>query len=144
MATPPSDAIDWVRTSPSILAKALRFAIVGAASSLIYAVIAMLLVGGLEIAPKIASVVAYLVALPLNFLANRSFAFQSAGELKVDATRYALLHAAGMAIAFVSMSFAVDYLGGNYLIGVAITVVLVPAFNFLVANFWVFSKQRGR
>ncbi len=120
----------------------MRFILVGALSSLIYALIVAILVGGLDIAPKLASVFAYLGSLPLNFLANRGFAFRSEGTFHGDASRFVVMHTAGAAIAYGSMSLATDYLGSSYLIGIVFAVVLVPAFNFLLANFWVFRDQR--
>lgn len=129
-------------SSQSTTAKALRFCVVGGASSLLYAAIAVVLVSGLQVSPKLASVFSYLGSLPLNFVGNRRFTFQSGGAFYDEAFRFIALHATGAAVAFASMSLATDYLGGHYLIGVVFAVVLVPAVNFVVANAWVFRAQR--
>jgi putative flippase GtrA len=131
----------WFASSDAALARAARFGFVGAISTCIYAAIASILVGFVHLSPKPASVVAYLIAMPLNFLANRVISFRSDGPLQRESLRFVVMHVSGMAVAYGSMSLATDYLGSNYMVGIAIAAVLVPALSFLVANFWVFEKR---
>ncbi len=130
----------WFASSDAALARAVRFSFVGAISTCIYAAIALILVGFVQLGPKPASVVAYLIAMPLNFLANRAISFRSDGPLQRESLRFVVMHVSGMAVAYGSMSLATDYLGSNYMVGIVIAAVLVPALSFLVANFWVFKR----
>lgn len=140
--TRPRTMLAWIKDSPSIAAKAFRFAIVGFFSSAVFALIAALAVSGFAIPPNPASIIAYVGSMPLSFIGNRIFAFRSTDTYQSDALRFMVLHAVGISVAYGSMLFAAGFLGMHYLLGVLFAVVLVPAFNFLVANFWVFAHQQ--
>lgn len=124
-----------------LVGKALRFGLVGATCAAIYAVATIVQVSFLGVEERLASAVGYLLAVPVNFLANRSFSFRSNGAFFSDLARFVGLHAANMALAALLMGLAVDWLGFGYTTGIAVTVLLIPPTNFLLMNFWVFRLK---
>lgn len=133
--------IRWVGSNPSFIAKGIRFGMVGATSGLIFSGTTALLVSGFDANPKLASAVGYVTSMPINFIANRKFAFQSEGHWLGDVIRFCVLHLANIALTAGAMSIAVDALGLHYLFGVIAAILLVPVANFVAMYFWVFGQQ---
>lgn len=90
---------------------------------------------------KLASTFGYLVALPFNFAGNRHFSFRSSNALAGDAGRFLLLHAGNLIVTVMAMGTVVDLLGLHYSAGITVAVILVPAVNFLVMQWWVFRQK---
>lgn len=90
---------------------------------------------------QLASTFGYRVALPLNFAGNRHFSFRSSNALAGDAGRFLLLHAGNLIVTVMAMGTIVDLLGLHYSAGITVAVILVPAVNFLVMQWWVFRQK---
>lgn len=131
-------------SSDALALKVLRFGVIGVLSSGIFAAVTWWLVGPLQVDPKMASVVAYLASVPLNFLGNRYFSFRSSNALAGDFGRFALLHAGNIFLTAFAMGIVVDALGLHYAFGILGAVVLVPCVNFMAMNWWVFRHIKTR
>jgi hypothetical protein len=70
---------------------------VGGATTLFYGVMAWRSSSMRHVAPVPASVLAYIAAVPLNFLLQRGFAFRSENRVQRDLPRYLLVHAGNIA-----------------------------------------------
>ena len=134
----------WFGSDGSIFAKGLRFGFVGAISGLIFAAITAALISGAGFDEKLSSIVGYVVSMPANFFANRSFSFRSQGRIWSDAVRFASLHFVNMAVTAGAMGAAVNVLALHYLFGVAGAILLVPLANFFLMNIWVFGARARR
>ena len=134
--------LSWLTHGPSLAAKILRFGLVGAASGLIFAIATTALIK-LGSGEKIASVLAYIVSMPVNFVGNRSFAFRSQGPLLGDVMRFCAVHVANMAVTAGAMGAAVNALGLHYGYGIAGAILLVPTVNFMLMNLWVFRRREA-
>ena len=136
----------WSRLhkSPHLLAKALRFAIIGSLNSFIFASVTALLVSMLWVAPVPASIVGYCVSVPISFLGHRQFSFRSRGHWPVEASRFVLVQLVSIAATAGSMYLAVDHFAAAYYWGMVAAVILVPVLNFALANLWVFGKPAAR
>jgi putative flippase GtrA len=130
--------------SNSVLFKVLRFALVGVLSSGIFSVVTVLMAGLGGLDPTFSSVIAYLVAVPLNFIGNRTFSFLSRNGVVGDLSRFAAMHVANILLVTVAMETAVNVLHFNYTVGILAGVVLVPAVSFVAMNWWVFRSSVGR
>ena len=75
----------WLHKSPHLLAKAIRFALVGLLNGCIFAAVTALLVSGLGVDPIPASVAGYCLSVPLGFLGHRQFSFRSRGHWLAEA-----------------------------------------------------------
>lgn len=118
-----------------------RFASVGVISSGVYVVAVACFVELAHLDPMIASGLSYVVALPVNFLGNRSFTFQSTGDIRVEIAKFMVVHAVNVSISTLSMYWAVEHAGLTYWIGSAMAVAFVPISTFLTMKLWVFAGQ---
>jgi len=133
----PRRALGWLVRGDGIGARALRFAGVGGLSSLAYVVLA----GGLSTTalPAVtAAALAYLVLLPVNFVAHRHATFRSTRPPQKQIGRFAVLHLASFGAATGGMAAAVTGFGLSPWIGAASALVLVPLASFLAMQLWVF------
>jgi putative flippase GtrA len=134
----------WFGSDGSLVAKGLRFGLVGATSGLIFACTTALLISGAAIDETLASMIGYVISMPVNFFANRSFSFRSQGHILSDAMRYAALHIVNIAVTAGAMEAAVNALGVHYVFGIIGAIVLVPLANFVLMEIWVFGRPAQR
>lgn len=137
------------RPAPGGLAqKFVRFALVGGLSTLAYGLFAWMAVEHLRLPPLIATIAAYGLVIPLNFLLQRSFAFGSEGAISREVPRFLLVHGFNMAASLATMWVVVDRCGLDYRWGIAATMAIVPGLVFIALNGWVFgagtAAQRPR
>lgn len=131
-----------IASSEAWTAKAVRFAVIGLLSSLTFALTTSAVIVFFSTDPKIASMIGYILAMPVNFAGNRTFSFRSKGSIWKDMIRFLLLHSASMALTAAIMTVSVDILQLHYTVGVAATCILVPIANFLAMNLWVFARRK--
>jgi putative flippase GtrA len=118
----------------------MRFGIVGGISGLIFAATTALLISEGRVDATLSSIIGYVVSMPVNFFANRSFSFRSQGNILSDAIRYTVLQVVNMAASAGAMQAATNTLGLHYLFGIAGAIVLVPLTSFLLMEVWVFGR----
>lgn len=125
------------------LRKLFRFGTVGVLSAgLYFAAVALFIeAGGVE--PRFASILGYLVAVPLSFYGHRLHTFRSNGRLSAEGVRFVLTHLIGMGVMFGTMHLAVGVLSAPFWVGSALGTMIVPAVSFVVMNLWVFRDQAG-
>ena len=124
--------------------KLVRFPIVGLASTLIYAVSTAAYIAHLGLGTQVAALAGYGTAIPFSFLAHRSFTFGSAGGVRIEFIRFAVVHAVGAILSWLSMGLAVERLHLHYAVGIVGAVVLVPLVSFLLFDNWVFKSGTER
>ncbi len=124
-----------------IYRKFLRFGIVGVANTAIYAAATAAYISALGIGDKTSSVLGYCTAVPLAFLAHRSFTFSSRGLIRAELLRFTITQVTGLLVSVFAMGAAVDYFGLHYSLGIVGGTVLVPIMTFVVLNLWVFRNQ---
>jgi len=133
-------AVSWAQSAPHLTARAMRYSLVGFANGLVFAGTAMLAVSLLDISPIVASGFGYICSVPLSFVGHRNFTFRSENAWRDEATRFLLVHSCSLAASVLIMS-AVTGMDLPYYVGLLGAVVLIPGVNFLVSNFWVFTKR---
>jgi putative flippase GtrA len=140
----PENLWPWLHKSPHLLAKAIRFALVGLLNGCIFAAATALLVSGPGVDPVPASVAGYCLSVPLGFLGHRQFSFRSRGHWLVEAGRFVTVQLVNIAATAGSMYLAVDHLGAAYYWGMVAAIILAPMLNFLLAQFWVFASPANQ
>lgn len=135
-------ALSWLRYSPHVAAKAIRFACVGGMNGAVFALTTAALVNWAGVSPMLASVIGYCVSVPAGFVGHRNFAFRSNGERWWQALRFGLVQLANVAITWGAMAASVERFHAHYAWGIAGAIVLVPFANFLLAHFWIFREQQ--
>ena len=121
----------------SLTSKLVRFPIVGALSSAVYAVATWFYISRLGVGSSAATFAGYMTAIPFSFFAHRSLTFGSRGAVGVEMKRFALVHAVGMLVAWLSMR-TTEALDLHYAVGIVTAVLLVPLVSFVVLDRWVF------
>jgi putative flippase GtrA len=127
----------------SVLAKFIRYGIVGGLSSIFYGCCTWLLVQVSSLPPVVASVAGYLLAIPFSFFMQRKFAFRSGGPVRLEAPRFLLTHAINIIASICIMHVTVHVLQVDYRLGVVQTMVLIPLLSFLALNLWVFRHTEN-
>jgi putative flippase GtrA len=125
----------------NITARIIRFGIIGLLSGLTFIAVVFLAVLFANINPKIASTIGYFASLPVNFVGNKYFSFQSNNSIRQDVSRFGVVHVFNAALSFLIMGLMVDLLHYTYQYGVVATVVCIPVLNFIVLNYWVFKRK---
>ncbi|MGO4287555.1 GtrA family protein, partial [Bosea sp. TAB14] len=98
--------LNLLLASDTLLLKAVRFGIIGAASSLVFAAVTAFFVGLLGVDAKFASIAGYVASVPLNFVGNRRFSFGSQNSLVGDLIRFAVLHTSNILLTTFAMAAA--------------------------------------
>ncbi|RWX68797.1 GtrA family protein [Mesorhizobium sp. M4B.F.Ca.ET.089.01.1.1] len=119
-----------------------RFAVIGGASTLVYAVCALALsrggTGTAMLPATAASVVAYAIAGLFSYAGHKYFTFMSAGAHAFELPRFALLNAMGLATAIALPVVLTERLGMPAAIPIVLTCIVVPLVNYIVLRRWVF------
>lgn len=118
-----------------------RFAGVGGLSSVLYAIVVAIAVSRFRVHHDLATLVAFAVVTPLNFMMHRGFTFHSLGVVHQDLRRYLLLQVTSFLVSLSIMSLCVDVLRLPYVAGIIGAVVLVPLVSFFVMDRWVFARK---
>ena len=115
-----------------------RFAVVGAANTLIYfAIYAGLVTVG---APYIiASVLAFAVSAFMGYTMHRLWTFGSGDFDRVGFVRWLILQGATTLANVFALAFAVGALGLGKIIGQLIILPFIPLWTFLISRQWVFQ-----
>ena len=124
------------RPARSFVSKLLRFPVVGALSSALYAASTWFYIAHLGLDENVAAFAGYATAIPFSFLGHRNFTFGSRGGAPGELVRFVVVHAAGMLVAWASMQ-ASSRLGLHYAVGILAAVVLVPLVRSLEAKLGV-------
>jgi putative flippase GtrA len=121
-----------------------RFGLVGIAATILYAVLAVVLVKWerIGLTPVQASLAAYAAAAVFSYLAHKSLTFMSSGSHRSEAPRFLLLTATGLAIAYAAPALLTVKLGLPPMIAILVTCLLIPAANLLTLDRWVFAQRR--
>ncbi|MER8827361.1 GtrA family protein [Mesorhizobium sp. M0938] len=121
-----------------------RFGLVGVAATILYAVLATVLVKSerFGVTPVQASLSAYAAAAVFSYLAHKSVTFMSSGSHRSEAARFLLLTATGFAVAYAVPALLTMKLGLSPIIGILVTCLLIPAVNLLMLDRWVFAQGR--
>jgi len=85
--------------------------------------------------------IAFVMAIIVNFLLQKYWAFESAGTLStyIQFIRFSGLSGFNLLVNAGFMYVLVSYLGVWYLSGQIIAVAILAIFNFLVYNFFIFN-----
>jgi putative flippase GtrA len=121
------------------LQRILRYGAVGLIVSVAYSLAVVLIVGWLPSHdPVLASGMAFVVMLPIAYLAHRYVSFFDAERDSFQPLRFAITTSSTFLIAVGGMYWMTEILGRSYLLGIALNWALIPAVNFLIFFFWVF------
>jgi putative flippase GtrA len=124
--------------------KIIRFVGVGMLSAAVYALATALAISVLGADATLASAAGYAIAIPVNFVLQRSYSFNSKGALKVEAPKYSVVQGANLLLSAAAMAVVVEGLGLHYAYGMIAVIATIPILTYLAMNQWVFTRQQSR
>jgi putative flippase GtrA len=123
------------------LFKLIRFGLVGASATLLYALLVGVLLQ-LRIGLVLAHCMSYAAAIPYSYFAQRGFTFRSSRAHLVSLPRFLLTNSASFLLSTTIVA-ASKQLQLPALISVTAVVVVVPLINYLCLNSWVFADRNS-
>lgn len=120
-----------------ILPKLFRFGLVGGGSTTLFSILTWYFSKATYLTPVTAVVVAYLLLLPLNFLAHKYFTFNSTGATISESKKFALMHSLNLALSTAGMA-VIARAGLDIRWGIGFSAIAVPIIVFVTMNCWVF------
>lgn len=121
------------------LLRLVRFAAVGLSSSLLYGLLASLLLhfhAGL----LLAHCTAYALAIPYSYFAQRGFTFRSSHAHMVSFPRFLLTNAVSFLLS-TGIVAAATALQLRAAVAIAAVIIIVPLLNYLCMSAWVFPDR---
>ncbi|MGE8144245.1 GtrA family protein [Pseudomonas frederiksbergensis] len=120
----------------AVIKRALRFAVTGVFVTALHAVVAVLFINFVVPLPPLANGVAFAVATVVSYLINTTWSF-SARLHGRTLLRFMLVSGAGFLLAMF-VAWAAQIAGLNYLLGIGAVALTLPAFTFVLHNFWTY------
>ncbi|MGF6114037.1 GtrA family protein [Pseudomonas sp. ADAK2] len=120
----------------ALIKRALRFAVTGLFVTALHAVVAVLFIHFVMPMPPLANGVAFAVATVASYLINTTWSF-SARLHGRTLLRFMMVSAAGFLLAMF-VAWAAQFAGLNYLLGIGAVALTLPAFTFVLHNFWTY------
>lgn len=118
----------------------LRFALIGVINTGLHFILLVFMVEKMKFPPPPANAVAFLLANLFSYFANSRFNFR----VGISSKRYILFFGTsliGVVVAY-GLSAAVERLGGHYLVGFALLIVVMPPVNYLLMRRIVFPDAK--
>ena len=123
----------------------LRYGCVGIAISLLYSLAVIACMQAPQpMTPTMASVLAFIVTLPVGYLAHGRVTFSDRPYDTLQPLRFAVSTGTSFIVAVGGMYWITEIAGRNYLLGIAWNWLIIPATNFLTYMFWVFRAARSK
>lgn len=133
-------AVEPPDTRLDTLARLVRFAVVGATAAGVYAIVALVLIDSVGLAAMAASVIAYLVAIPVSFAGQKLWTFRSQGPVEREVPRFVGVQLANLAASAALLDVVVDRLHFDRLVGIAAVCVAVPLATYIALRYLVFIR----
>jgi putative flippase GtrA len=128
---------------PAAIRGIFRYGCVGLAISLLYS---LAVIGCMQvvppISPTVASVVAFIICLPVAYLAHRRISFMNRPYDVFQLLRFVLSTTTSFGVAVGGMYWITELAGRSYLLGIAWNWLIIPSMNFLFYLCWVFRTVR--
>lgn len=131
------------RLENGLLARLARFGITGGLASAIYALVTLVCVDRFEASGTVASIIGYLVAIPVSFLGQKLWTFKSKGSVSRELPRFLTVQGANLVLAAAVMAVVKDILGFDRMVGIVAVVLIIPTLTYLVLSRRVFTARGG-
>ncbi|QUE92953.1 GtrA family protein [Pseudomonas sp. SCA2728.1_7] len=120
----------------ALIQRGVRFAVTGLFVTALHALVAILFINFISPLPPLANGVAFAVATLVSYVINTTWSF-SARLHGRTLLRFLLVSVCGFWLAMF-VAWAAQIAGFHYLLGIAAVALTIPAFTFLLHNFWTY------
>ncbi|HXH22370.1 MAG TPA: GtrA family protein [Dehalococcoidia bacterium] len=134
----PSLADAAIGRHQGLLAKVLRYMVIGLAVTAVYDLAVVILTHWQGVAALESAVIAYCLAAPFSYLGHRFYTFCSDAKVRPELTRFLLAAPWSFAASLAGMFVMTSLLGLPAIAGALAATVLVPLGNFLILSYRVF------
>lgn len=122
------------------LLKVCSYGIIGLIGTLIHLLTLVILVENFRCDPVISSAVGFILALVVSFLLNKTITFKGkSNQAFTLLIKYTVVSCLGFLMNSAIMYSTVHIFMLHYALGQAIVIIILPATNFLVNNYWTFK-----
>ena len=126
------------RRVTGMIARLLRFCVVGVLTALLQFSLLYLGVEVLQMDTTLASSAGYVVVVIFNYLMHYSWTFKGTAPHGRALVRYLVVIGCGFLLNAVFMYTGVSLLSVNYLLVQSLAMLIIIIWNFIMSNFWVF------
>jgi putative flippase GtrA len=123
----------------AVAQRIVRFGITGCVATAIHICVAYAWMQLESPSSSIANAAAYAVATVFTYLTHTLWSFSSQLEAQ-SLLKFSVVTLAGLAVS-AGVAAYVDWLDYPYGYGIALVVVVIPPFNFLVHHFWTYRVR---
>ncbi|MBX9404368.1 GtrA family protein [Pseudomonas baetica] len=120
----------------ALIQRGIRFAVTGVFVTALHALVAVMFINFVTPQPPLANGVAFAVATVVSYLINTTWSF-SARLHGRTLLRFLLVSLGGFVLAMF-VAWAAQMAGMHYLLGIGAVALTVPAFTFVLHNFWTY------
>jgi len=120
----------------ALIQRGLRFAVTGLFVTALHALVAVLFINYVSPQPPLANGVAFAVATVVSYVINTTWSFSARLHGKT-LLRFLMVSAGGFLLAMF-VAWAVQLAGLHYLAGIGAVALTIPAFTFVLHNFWTY------
>jgi putative flippase GtrA len=120
----------------ALIQRGLRFAVTGVFVTALHALVAVLFIHFISAPPPLANGVAFAVATVVSYVINTTWSF-SARLHGRTLVRFLLVSVWGFFLAMF-VAWAAQMAGLHYLLGIGAVALTIPAFTFVLHNFWTY------
>ena len=124
----------------TLFLKFVKYSFVGIFSTLIYFLAVFILIERVHMDPVLGSAASFIIMTIVSFFLNVKYTFGSA-ITQQKAIRFMLVSAIGFILNFLLMFLIVRIFAFHYFIGELVTILVIPAVNFLLNNYWTFQSH---
>lgn len=121
-----------------LLRQAVRFGLVGAAATAVHTGVLIVLVEMNVTQPTPANVLAFCCAIFISYFGHYYWTFSSTARHQTAFLRFSVAAVVGFLLNYGIFAVIVDTWRMNYLIALAIVLILVPATTFALNKLWAF------
>nr|WP_318654178.1 MULTISPECIES: GtrA family protein [unclassified Pseudomonas] len=119
-----------------LIRRGMRFAVTGLFVTALHALVAVLFINFVSPQPPLANGVAFVVATVVSYVINTTWSFSARLHGKT-LLRFLMVSAGGFVLAML-VAWAAQMAGLHYLLGVVAVALTIPAFTFVLHNFWTY------
>ncbi|WP_409318433.1 GtrA family protein [Pseudomonas sp. KCJK9016] len=120
----------------ALIRRGLRFAVTGLFVTALHALVAVSFIKGVSPWPPLANGVAFIVATVVSYVINTTWSFSARLHGKT-LLRFLLVSAGGFFLAMF-VAWVAQMAGLHYLLGILAVAMTIPAFTFVLHNFWTY------
>ncbi|EJN20220.1 MULTISPECIES: GtrA family protein [unclassified Pseudomonas] len=120
----------------ALIQRGLRFAVTGLFVTALHALVAIAFINFISPLPPLANGVAFAVATVVSYVINTTWSFSARLQGRT-LLRFLLVSVCGFLLAMF-VAWAAQMAGLHYLLGIVAVALTIPAFTFVLHNFWTY------